>query len=118
MSLWTSTESRAREASVDHDVKTATKNAYERGRRDERAARKRHPFIMTLLFLLAIAGASFITLAVMNGSFSGGGAVADHQIAVAAPAVQGAVSTAGQAAETASTDVVQKTRDLTSRAKN
>ena len=118
MSLWTSTESRAREASADHDIKAASKAAYDRGRRDERAARKRHPFIMTGLFLLAIAGASFITLAAVNGSFSGGGAVADHQIAVATPIVQDAVSNAGQAAKSAGGDVAQKTRDLTSRAKN
>jgi hypothetical protein len=118
MSLWTSTESRAREASVNHDVTAAAKAAYDKGRRDERAARKRHPVIMTGLFVLAIAGASLITLAVMNGSFSGGGAVADHQISVAAPVVQGAVSTAGQAAQSAGDDVVQKTRDLTTHNKS
>jgi hypothetical protein len=118
MSLWTSTESRAREASVDHDVKIAAKTAYERGRRDERAARKRHPILMTGLFFLALAGAVLIVLAAMNGSFSGGGAVADHQISVATPAVENAVSTAGQAAQSASGDVVQKTRDMASRNKS
>jgi hypothetical protein len=118
MSLWTSTESRAREASADHDIAAATKAAYERGRKDERAARKRHPVIMTGLFVLAIAGASLMTLAAMNGSFSGGGAVADHQISAAVPVVQGAVSSAGQAAESAGGDVVQKTRDLTTHNKS
>ena len=118
MSLWTSTESRAREASVDHDVKVATSKAYERGRRDERAARKRHPIVMTALFFLAVAGTVLIALAVVKGSFTQGGFVADQKISAAAPVVQGAVSSAGQAAQTASSDLVQKTRDATSHAKN
>ena len=77
------------------------KEAYRHGRRDERARRKRHPILMTVLFLLAIAGAAFIALAVVNGSFRDAGQVADHNLSVAAdraePAVRGA---AGEAAET------------------
>ena len=77
------------------------KEAYRIGRKDERARRKRHPVLMTLLFLLALAGAAFLGLAVINGSFSGAGQVADHNLSVAAdraePAVRGA---AGEAAET------------------
>lgn len=118
MSLWTRTESRAREASAAHDINSAAKTAYEKGRRDERAARKRHPFIMTGLFVLAIAGASFLTLAAMKGSFSEGGAVADHQIAVSAPVVQGAAVEAGQAARAASDDLVQKGKALATQNKS
>ena len=77
------------------------KEAYRHGRKDERARRKRHPILMTVLFLLALAGAAFITLAVINGSFSDAGQVADHNLSVAAeraePAGRGA---AGEAAET------------------
>lgn len=76
------------------------KEAYRLGRKDERARRKRHPILMTVLFLLALAGAAFIALAAINGSFGGAGQVADHNLSVAAeraePAVRGA---AGDAAE-------------------
>jgi hypothetical protein len=76
------------------------KEAYRHGRHDERARRKRHPVLMTVLFLLALAGAAFIALAVINGSFRDAGQVADHNLSVAAdraePAVRGA---AGEAAE-------------------
>lgn len=77
------------------------KEAYRLGRKDERARRKRHPILMTVLVLLALAGAAFIALAVINGSFGDAGQVADHNLSVAAdraePAVRGA---AGEAAET------------------
>ena len=118
MSLWTRTERRAREASAVHDIDAATKAAYEKGRRDERAARKRHPLVMTGLFVLAIAGASFLTLAAMKGSFSEGGAVADHQIAASAPAVHDAATEAGQAARAVGSDLVQKGKTLTSQNKS
>lgn len=76
------------------------KEAYRLGRKDERARRKRHPVLMTVLFLLALAGAAFLALAVINGSFQDAGQVADHNLSVAAdraePALQGA---AGEAAE-------------------
>lgn len=77
------------------------KEAYRLGRKDERARRKRHPVMMTVLFLLALAGAAFLALAAINGSFREAGQVADHNLTVAAeraePAVRGA---AGEAAET------------------
>jgi hypothetical protein len=118
MSLWTRTESRAREASTAHDIDAASKAAYEKGRRDERAARKRHPLIMTGLFVLAIAGASFLTLAVMKGSFSEGGAVADHQIAASVPVVQDAATQAGEAAKAAGSYLVQKSKTLATQNKS
>ena len=114
MSLWTRTERRARASDAGHDVKTA----YEQGRRDERAQRRRHPFIMTGLVVLAAAGASLITLAVINGSFSSGGEVADHQIAVAAPALQGAATTAGAAAQAAGAGLGSKGKTLVSHDKS
>ena len=55
------------------------KAAYEQGRRDERSDRKRHPVLMTCLVVLAAVGASLVTLAAVNGSFSTGGEVADQQ---------------------------------------
>jgi len=80
--------------------------AYERGRRDERASRKRHPLLMTLMFLAAAVGAAVLAVAAMQGSFARGGAVVDQNLSVAAdkaePAVRDAASRAGQALQGAS----------------
>lgn len=115
MSLWTRTQARATEAGHSHDVKTA----YEKGRRDERASRKRHPFMMAGLVVLAAAGASLITLAALKGSFGAGGEMADRNIAVAAetaaPVVQTAVTGVAEAARDAGQKVSDKSRELTSR---
>lgn len=77
------------------------KEAYRHGRKDERARRKRHPILMTVLFLLALAGAAFLALAVVNGSFQDAGQVADHNLSVAADRAEPAArAAAGEAAET------------------
>jgi hypothetical protein len=85
------------------DVKEAqadVREAYERGRRDERASRKRHPIFMTFTFAAAICGMVLLVLAAVNGSFARGGEVADQtlQIAVnrAEPQVPDAATQAGQ----------------------
>lgn len=92
------------------------KAAYEQGRRDERADRKRHPVIMTALVALAAVGASLVTLAAVNGSFTGGGRVADQQLAAAAsqaaPVIEDAASRTGEAARDAGSDLRDKSRDL------
>lgn len=96
--------------------------AYEKGRRDERADRKRHPVIMTCLILLAAVGASMVTLAAVNGSFSNGGEVADQQLASAAeqaaPVLQDAASRTGEAARQAGADLKSKGHDLITNEKN
>lgn len=83
--------------------------AYERGRRDERARRKRHPLLMTLTIVAALAGATVLAVAAREGSFGRGGEVVDHNLAVAAdraePVVRDAVSGAGQAVENAGREV-------------
>jgi hypothetical protein len=92
------------------------KAAYEQGRRDERADRKRHPVLMTALVVFAAVGASLVTLAAVNGSFTGGGEVADQQLAAAAsqaaPVIQDAASRTGEAAREAGSDLRDKSRDL------
>ena len=92
------------------------KAAYEQGRRDERAGRKRHPVVMTGLVVLAAVGASLVTLAAVNGSFSTGGEVADQQLAAAAsqaaPVLQDAATRTGEAAREAGADIRDKGRDL------
>jgi hypothetical protein len=81
------------------------RDAYERGRKDERHSRRRHPFIMAGLLVLAAAGASMITLAAMTGSFGEGGAVADMRLAQAAdntaPVIDRAITSTQDAARDA-----------------
>jgi len=90
------------------------KVAYEEGRRDERASRKRHPVIMALLFVLAIAGAALLTLAAVNGSFRDGGQMADANLAVAAdraaPVIEDAAVRTGEAAKQAARDAAANIR--------
>lgn len=92
------------------------KAAYEQGRRDERADRKRHPIVMTALVVFAAVGASLVTLAAVNGSFSNGGEVADQQLAAAAsqaaPVIQDAASRTGEAAREAGSDLRDRSHDL------
>jgi hypothetical protein len=85
------------------DIKEAqadVREAYERGRRDERASRKRHPILMTFTFIAAICGVVLLALAAVNGSFTRGGDVADQNLQAAVnraePQVRGAASQAGQ----------------------
>lgn len=80
--------------------KADLREAYERGRKDERAARKRHPLLMTVTFLLALVGVVLLAMAAAQGSFMRAGGVVDRQLSVAAdraaPAIDEAASNAGQ----------------------
>jgi hypothetical protein len=76
------------------DAKTAEtmdkadlREAYDHGRRDARASRRRHPIGMTITFVLALVGVVILGLAIVNGSIA-----ADQ----AAPAASQAASNAGQ----------------------
>jgi hypothetical protein len=95
------------------DLKADLREAYERGRRDERAMRRRHPVLMTLLFLAAAVGAILIGLAAANGSFTRAGGVVDQNLAVAAdraePAVRDAAASASQSIHDAGRSVSDKT---------
>lgn len=92
------------------------REAYERGRKDERAARKHHPFIMAGLLVLAATGASMITLAAMTGSFGEGGAVADLRLAQAAdntaPVIDEAITRTQDAARDAGAAIQDKTKSV------
>jgi hypothetical protein len=80
--------------------KAELREAYERGRRDERAARRRRPLLMTVTFLLALVGVALLALAAVNGSFTRAGGVVDEHLSVAAdragPALNQAATNAGQ----------------------
>ena len=66
-------------AHEQHEVR----DAYERGRRDERRARRRHPIMMTLTFAAALVGGAVLVLAAKEGSFARSGGIVDHGLAVA-----------------------------------
>jgi len=76
------------------------REAYERGRKDGRASRKRHPVFMTFTFVAALAGATLLALAAINGSFTRAGEVVDENLAVAVtqaePQVRDAASQMGR----------------------
>ena len=80
------------------------REAYNRGRRDERASRKRHPVLMTLMFLAAAVGVALIVLAIVNGSFGAAGRVADQSLATAADQAEPAVRDAGAAVSNAASN--------------
>ncbi len=88
------------EGAPDALDKADLREAYERGRRDERAARRRHPLLMTITFLLALIGVALLALAAVNGSFAAGGGFVDDKLNIAAdragPALSQAASNAGQ----------------------
>jgi hypothetical protein len=91
--------------------------AYERGRQDERAQRRRHPLMMTLLFVAALAGLAILGVAAYEGSFARGGVVVDQNLSAAAdraePAVRGAAADAGQAVQGAGRTLKEKTHEAT-----
>lgn len=82
------------------EIQADVREAYERGRKDERASRRRHPVVMTLTFAAAACGVALLALAAINGSFAGGGSVADQNLNAAVnraePQVRDAASQAGQ----------------------
>jgi len=91
-----------------HAIGADLRDAYERGRRDERSARRRHPIGMTITFALAIIGLALLVLAGVNGSFAGGGQVADDTLHTA-------MNRAGPAVSQAADQAQAKVADATSR---
>jgi hypothetical protein len=76
-------ESRRTATADAHAVAVDLREAYERGRRDERASRRRHPLGMTVTFVAAAVGLVLLVLAAVNGSFGRGGDLVDQQLAIA-----------------------------------
>jgi putative intracellular protease/amidase len=102
-----------RSLDLDRDeMRADLREAYERGRKDERSARKRHPLLMTLTFAAAAVGAVVLTLAAVNGSFSSAGGVVDQNLDVAVkraePQVKDAAAEAGQSLKEAGNSVKAK----------
>ena len=81
--------------SSDSMDKADLREAYERGRRDERARRKRHPIGMTLTFAAAAVGVVVLALAVVNGSFGAAGTSIDQGLQITKPVASQAADNAG-----------------------
>jgi hypothetical protein len=90
-----------------HDDRAELREAYERGRIDQKRLRRRHPVIMTFLVLAAAIGLVIVALAAVNGSFGSAGQVVDQNLTTAAdkaqPAVQNAAAQASEAVRGATT---------------
>jgi hypothetical protein len=87
--------------------KAELREAYERGRRDERAARKRHPLLMTVTTLLALVGVALLALAGVNGSFTRAGGVVDEHLSIAADRAGPALNQAARNASQSLRDAAQ-----------
>jgi len=102
------TDSNSAEALERADIR----EAYERGRKDERASRKRHPILMTFTFIAAAVGVVLMALAAYNGSFGRAGGVVDNNLAVAAtqaePVVRDAARDAGQSLREAGASITDR----------
>jgi len=74
------------------------REAYERGRRDERARHRGSPFAALLVAVIVLAGAGALILAAREGSFARGGAVVDTNLSEAARTVEAPVHKAADSA--------------------
>ncbi len=96
---------------VDAVATASANDAYDRGRRDERARRRGSPLLTILLLIVVAIGAVLIYFAIRNGSFSSGGAVVDQKLSNAAATVQapirGAADKAGTALQNAGSNLKQ-----------
>ena len=93
-----------RAVSDAHAVGADLREAYERGRRDERASRRRHPIGMTVTMLLAVVGVVLLVMAGAYGSFGDAGAAVDRNLQVA-------VNRAGPAVSQAANDAQSRVAD-------
>jgi hypothetical protein len=101
----------ARETEARRD--RAAQEAYDRGRRDERARRKSHPIFWGVVLLLAIVGGLYLALTAINGgSLSRGGQVMEANVQAAqqraAPVVNQAADRAQQQVSEAGHDIVNR----------
>jgi hypothetical protein len=94
---------------------TAVRQAYDRGRRDERARhpnRRGSPFIGLIVLLAAAAGVLILYLAYQQGGFANGGRVVDQNLAnttaSATQATRTVVDKAGDALQNAGQTIKQK----------
>lgn len=102
---------RTDEAPEAVELKADLREAYERGRSDERARRRRHPIGMTLTFAFALVGLVVLVLAAINGSFTGAGDSIDRGLTIARPVASQAAGAAGEQLRDATDKARTKTSD-------
>jgi hypothetical protein len=86
-------------------TKEVRRDAYERGRADERSRHKRNPLLTFLIVLAAAVGIVVTFLAVREGSFSGAGRVIDQE----AQELRGSAARAGAEAADEAGEAMQDT---------
>jgi len=86
------------------------RDAYERGRRDERARRRRSPLAVVAVSLTALAGAGILAVSAWQGSFTQGGAIVDRRIASAAGRAEPQIQAAAEDARTALRDASREAK--------
>jgi len=105
-------DAHAADRSVLNERNSAVRQAYDRGRRDERARARprRHGFGLFGLVVLAAAviGAGAVYLGVSQGSFTRGGQVVDQKLDSAAQPARNAADRAGDALENAGQRIKQQ----------
>jgi len=77
----------------------AIREAYARGRRDERARHRRSPALLTAIALTAVVGGAAMVSAAVRGSFEGGGQLIDTQLVTAAREAQPVLKSAAHGAQ-------------------
>ena len=86
------------------ELQREVRDAYERGKRDQRKAQKNHPLLTLLIVLLAVLGVAVGVLALREGSFSGAGQVLDRGTSTARVEAREAALDAKDAAGEATQD--------------
>jgi hypothetical protein len=100
---------------VDPELDATARQAYERGRRDERARQTRRrrgfPLITLLLLVIAGAGVTAVYLGVQQGSFARGGQVVDQNIANVGQTVTNTAAVPQQAVRSAADEAANKLQE-------
>jgi len=91
---------------LKHEEKLA-RDAYDRGRRDERARHRGSPLLALIMLVVALAGGTMIYLAAREGSFARGGQVVDQTLGQAAAPAKSVAESAGNALEGAGQSLKQ-----------
>ncbi len=104
-----------REAASRRITGRSWRDAYDRGRRDERARHGGFSLVSAVVLMAAVIGGGAIFLAAREGSFAAGGQLVDHQLTTAADKagtpLRGAADRAGNALENAGQNLKQKAGD-------
>jgi hypothetical protein len=105
------------------ELRAELREAYAKGRRDERVRHRRSPLLSLVLLAIAAVGAVMLFYAAREGSFSGGGAVVDTKLShatesVVQPAVNNAAAQTGAAIQDAGERLKDKAAALSGQASN